>query len=121
MEINPITLTVLDVPPYDAISVTCNVTQPQAVNISKRIWWEQTSPSGTVQTLSHNGMDTNITTVGLGIPASSSVLSLRATLAGRWRYACKTSIQVPRDPVISYSQIAEVTVKGTYVYTAFTI
>ncbi len=113
MEVTPTTLTVLDVPPYDVISITCNVTQPQVVNLSKRISWEQTSPSGAVQILNHNGVDTNITYVGLDQSASTGILSLYATLAGRWRYSCNASIQVPGDPVISYSQTAAVMVKGT--------
>lgn len=112
VEISPSTLAVLDVVPYSTISVMCNVTQPQAVDVSKRISWKQTSPSGTVQTLNHNGIDINITTDGLDNPTSTSVLSQYVTMAGRWTYTCNVSIQVPGDPIISYSQTAEVTVTG---------
>lgn len=112
VELYPTTLTVLDTSSYDTVILTCYVTQPQAVSVPKRIWWEQTSSSGTVQILSQNGINTNITTTGLESPASSSMLYLYASLPGRWRYTCKSSIQIPRDPVISYSQTTEVTVKG---------
>ena len=112
MQTNPTTLTTLDIPPFNAITLTCNVAQPQMINISKRISWVQTSPSGRVQTLTHNGIDTNITSNGLDNPTSSSTLSVYATLAGRWTFTCNASIEVPEDPVISYSQSIEVTVKG---------
>ena len=112
VKVNPTTLTVLDVPPYDVISVMCNITRPHAVNISNRISWYQVSPSEAVQILNHSGTNTNITYSGLDSSVSSSVLSLHASLAGRWRYICNTSIEVPGDPIISYSQTAVVTVKG---------
>ena len=115
VQIDPTTLTVLDVPPYNLISIVCNVTQPQLVNISKQISWEQTSYSETVEILNHNGIDTNITSVGVGSSSSASILSLYATLEGRWQYTCNASIQVPGDPTISSSQAAEVLVKGIHV------
>ena len=96
------------------ILLTCNVTQPQMVNVSKRISWEQVSPSGSVQMLIHSGFDTNITNSGLDRSSNTSILSLYANMAGRWRYTCNASIQVPGDPVIAYSQTAEVTAKGTH-------
>lgn len=61
-------------------------------------------------------MDTSITIIGLDSSTSTSVLSLPATLAGRWRFTCNASIQVPGDPLISYLQTAEVTVKGKIVF-----
>lgn len=112
VEVNPTTQTVLDVYPYNVILVTCNAVLPQAVNISKGILWEQVSPSGTMQTLTHNGIDVNITSAGLSRSASTSMLSLYATTAGRWGYTCNAHIQVAGDPLISYSQTAEVIVKG---------
>lgn len=112
LEVNPITQTVLDVASYNVVSVVCNVTQPQEVNISKRISWDQTSPSGTMLTLNHDGININITDIDLDNSASASVLSLYATLAGRWSYACDSSIQIQGNPIISYSQSAEVIVKG---------
>ena len=105
VKVNPTTLTVLDVPPYDVITVTCDITRPQAVNISNRISWYQVSPSEAVQML-NSETDTYFGS------ESSSVLSLHASLAGRWRYICNASIEVPGDPIISYSQAAVVTVKG---------
>lgn len=112
IEINPTTLTVLDVPPYNTILIDCNVTQPYTVTISKMIAWRQTSPSEVVQTLNHNGISTNITTTGLDNSATTSQLSMYATTAGRWRYMCSASLLVPGDPIISYSQTAEVIIKG---------
>ena len=113
MDINPTTITVLDVSPFDVILLVCNVTQPsQVVNITTRILWTQTSSSGMVQMLNHNGVDTNITNASLSNSMSTSTLSLYATMAGRWRFTCNASMQVPGDPVISFSQTSEVTVKG---------
>jgi hypothetical protein len=115
VEVNPATLTVLDVAPFNLISMICSALQPETVNISKRISWEQTSPSGTVLTLSHNGLDTYINDVSYNSSTSTSMLSLYATSEGRWMYTCQASIQVPGDPMVTYSQVAEVTVKGRYV------
>lgn len=114
VEISPITQTVLGVTPYNFIILVCNVTQPTVVNISKRILWEQVSPSGLTLALRHDGMTTNITNVGVDRSTSSSVLTLLANSAGRWTYRCNSSIEIPGDPIISYSQVAEVIVKGTY-------
>ena len=112
ININPTTLTVLDVSTYNLISINCNVTQPPVVTIPKTIAWRQTSPSEVVQPLSHDGTNINITSSGLENSASTSQLSVYATAAGRWRYTCSASLHVPGDPVISYSQTAEVIVKG---------
>lgn len=112
MEVNPVTQTVLDVAPYDVVSILCNVTQPREVALSKRVSWVQTSSTGGMQELTHSGTSTRITNRDLDRPSSSSMLSLQATTAGRWSYMCTFSIQVPRDSVISYSQTAEVIVKG---------
>ena len=116
INLNPTTLTVLDVSPYNIISINCNVTQPSIVTILKTITWSQTSPFEVVQSLSHDGTNTNITSNGLENSASTSQLSVYATAAGRWRYTCSGSLRVPGDPVISYSQTAEVIVKGIVIY-----
>lgn len=110
--IDPVTLTVLDTPPYNLISVMCSVTQPPDVTVSKRISWQQTSPSGAVQALSHDGLNTNITDISLESAASTSTLSLYPTMAGLWKYTCRASIQIPGDSAISYAQNVSVNVKG---------
>ena len=112
IEVNPTTLTVLDVSPYNTILIGCNVTQPLTVTTSKTINWMQTSPSEVVETLNHNGVSLNITTTGIEDSESTSRLSLYAPTAGTWRYTCSASIQTPGDPVITYSQTAQVTIKG---------
>ena len=112
IEVTPQLLTVLDVSPHNLIVIDCNVTQPLAVTTPKSISWRQTSPSGVVQSLIHDGVRTNITTTGLEDWTSSSQLSVYAAAAGSWRYTCSASLSVPGDPVISYSQAAEVAVKG---------
>ena len=104
--------TVLDVTPYNVIVIMCNVTQPIVVNISKRILWEQVSPSGLTLALRHDGTITNITNIGVDRSTSSSVLTLLASSAGRWIYRCNSSIEIPGDPIIAYSQVAEVVEKG---------
>ena len=113
VDINPTTLTVLDIPPYNVILIDCNVSQPISVTTPKTISWIQTSPYEVVQSLVHDGGNTNITSVGIDNPASSSRLSVYTIAAGRWRYTCSSSLPAPGDPVISYSQTAQVTIKGT--------
>lgn len=115
ININPTTSTVLDVSPYNLILINCNVIQPSTVTIPKTIIWRQTSPSEVVQLLSHDETNINITNNGLQNSASTSQLSVYAMTAGRWRYTCSGSLRVPGDPVISYSQTAEVIVKGKIV------
>lgn len=110
--VTPSTSTLLDVTPYNLILIECNVTQPLTITTSKTISWSQISPAGVVQTLNHNGDSTNITMTGIDNSASTSQLSVYATAAGRWRYTCSANLQVPGDPVISYSQTAEVIIKG---------
>ena len=117
VEVSPITQTVLNVAPYDIISILCNVTQPGEVTISKQVLWLQTSPSGLMQTLTSDGASTTIINRDLDRPSSSSLLSLLASTAGRWGYTCASSIRIPGDPVVSYSQTAEVIVKGIAIAT----
>ena len=112
VEVTPSASTLLDVTPHNLIFIDCSVTQPLAVTTSKTIGWRQTSPSGVVQSLNHDGVDTNITMTGLNDSASTSQLSVYATVAGHWRYTCSANLQVPGDPVISYSQTAAVIIKG---------
>ncbi len=114
VNINPTTSTVLDVSPYNLISINCNVTQSPTVTIPKTISWRQISPSEVAQPLSHDQTNTNITSNGLENSVSTSQLSVYAMTAGRWRYTCSGSLRVPGDPVISYSQTAEVIVKGMH-------
>ena len=92
--------------------MVCNATRPRAVNVVQSISWQQTSPFGVIQILSHDGISTNITSLGLDDPASTSILSLYATSAGRWQYTCNVSLQVPGDPTISNLQSTEAIVKG---------
>ena len=112
VEINPTTITVLDVSPYNKIVIDCSVTQPRAVNISKMVNWSYTSPSGVRQMLNHDGVRVNISTVSIESSRSTSRVSAYATVAGRWTFMCTGSLRVPGDPVISYSQTAEVITKG---------
>ena len=112
VQIDPTALTVLDVSPYNRVSIACIATQPEAVNISKAINWSRVSPDGVAQMLNHDGVGINISTVSIESSVSSSRLSVYATTVGRWTYMCTASLQVPSDPLILYSQTAEVTAKG---------
>ena len=112
MELSPSRLAILDLSPYNHVSLSCDVSQPQEVRKVKNVAWKATSPSGTVQTLSHNGATTNISSTGIVNASSFSELSLYATVAGRWRYTCSASIEVPGDPIIPFEKSSEVIVKG---------
>ena len=120
MELSPSRLTILDLSPYNHVSLSCDVSQPQEVRKIKNVAWKATSPSGTVQTLSHNGATTNISSSGIVNASSFSELSLYATVAGRWRYTCSASIEVPGDPIIPFEKSAEVIVKGTHIVYHYT-
>lgn len=115
IEIDPPFTTVLDASPYNLILLACNVTQPEAVTLTKNIVWKEISPSGRVQTLNDTISYTNITYDGLEVSSSISTLSKHTASAGTWRFTCTASLDVPGDPLIVQSETAIITVKGKVV------
>jgi hypothetical protein len=114
----------LDVSPYNIILLVCNVTQPEAVILTKKIVWKEVSPSGRVQVLNDTKPHTNITYNGIELSSSISILSMHAASAGTWRFICISSLDVPGDPLIVQSETAIITVKGKviiYTYVSYNI
>lgn len=112
IEMDPPFIAALDVSPFNIIFLTCNVTQPEAVTLTKQIAWIETSPSGRLRTLNDTGSITNITYAGLEDAFSVSTLSMYTTSAGTWRFKCIASLDVPGDPLIIQSETAIITVNG---------
>lgn len=107
--------TLLDISPYNIILLACNVTQPKAVTLTKKIIWKEVSPSGGVQILNGTKSHINITYDSLEDSSSISTLSTHAASAGTWRFTCNASLDVPGDPLIVQSETAIITVKGKVV------
>ena len=112
IEMDPPFITALNVSPFNIIFLTCNITQPEAVTLTKQVTWIETSPSGRVRTLNDTGSITNITYAGLEDASSVSTLSMYTTSAGTWRFKCIASLDVPGDPLIVQSETAIITVNG---------
>ena len=113
---DPPFITLLDVSPYNIILLVCNVTQPEAVTLTKKIVWKEVSPSGGVQILLNDTKShTNITYDNLEDSSSISTLSMHTASAGTWRFTCNASLDVPGDPLIVQSETAIITVKGKVV------
>ena len=109
VDVTPTSATLLDVFPYNVFTITCNVTQPEAVTVEKTIMWSWILPSGMMQNIDLNS---NITNVRLENSTSTSELSVSTSSAGQWQFICTSNLKVPGDPVISSSATAEATVKG---------
>ena len=107
--------TLLDISPYNIILLACNVTQPEAVTLTKKIIWKEVSPSGGVQILNDTKSHTNIAYDSLEDSSSISTLSTHTASAGTWRFTCNASLDVPGDPLIVQSETAIITVKGKVV------
>ena len=116
IQIDPPFTTLLNVSPYNIILLACNVSQPEAVTVTKKIVWKEVSPSGRVQILNDTKSHTNITYNSLEDSLSISTLSTHTTSAGTWRFTCNASLDVPGDPLIVHSETAIITVKGKLLY-----
>lgn len=114
VSVTPATISILDVSPYNTLVVNCSVTQPDSVIVSKMIEWRKTS-GVTTQTLTADGSTINITTGNLNQSSSTSSLSVTANGAGNIMYTCLATLQVPGDPLVSYSETAAVTIKGMFI------
>jgi len=111
---SPATISILDVSPYNTLVINCSVAQPDSVIVSKMIEWRKTS-GVTTQTLTADGSTINITTGNLNQSSTTSSLSVTAHSTGDTMYTCLATLQVPGDPLVSYSETAAVTIKGTFI------
>ena len=111
LELNPATVTILDVPPHNAFVLTCSVTTPVAVVSEKAIRWQVTK-SEEVANL-RNSSSIWITVDALGNGTSISTLTVMEKEAGQHEYLCKAQLEIEEDisQVVAYNFTA-VTVKG---------
>ena len=114
VSVTPATVSILDVSPYNALVINCSVTQPDSVILSKMIEWRKTS-GVTTQTLTADGSTINITTGNLNQSSSTSSLSVTANGAGNIMFICLATLQIPGDPLVSYSETAAATIKGMFI------
>ena len=103
----------LDAPPYNVITLSCIITQPETVTVPKSIEWKRTS-NGVFDTPAHNGENINTTSSDLSEPISTSWLIVSEEVAGLKLYSCCASSLVPVDEPVIYTESVEVTVKGEF-------
>jgi len=80
-----------NIAPYNTFSLTCTATVPQGVVVPKRFAWRQRIGSSTtgLNLLANSSNSILITSTNLGQPTSTSVLTVRETIAGDYHYRCK--------------------------------
>ena len=107
----PTTISSLDVSPYNTIAISCSVTQPDSIIVSKMIEWRKMS-GVTTRTLTADGSSINITTGNLNQSTSASNLSVTENGAGTIMFTCLATLQVPGDPLVSYFETVTANIKG---------
>ena len=102
MQVQPSTVTVLDVAPYNTFSLVCTAAIPTNVTAVKQFMWQRGS------TDLMTGVGTNITTLNLNNATSTSVLTINATTAGSFAYTCNVTFLSSRS-----TATVNVVVKGS--------
>ena len=97
--------------PYNTISLTCTATVPQGVVSPKTfIWRRRIGPSkGGLTTITGNS-SILITSTNLNQPTSTSVLTVRETTAGDYRYRCR--VDLSELPVFNKTDVYPIKVTG---------
>ena len=90
----PNTTRLLTVPPYNTIVITCTATAPEGVVAGKTIEWRRRiGPSnGGLLEITDNGDTIQVVTTGLNRPVTNSVLTVKETTPGDYRYRCRVNI-----------------------------
>jgi len=80
--------------PYNTFSLTCTATAPQGVVSPKKFTWRRRigSSTGGLNDITDNGGSILITSTNLDQPTSTSVLTVRETTAGDYRYRCRVDL-----------------------------
>ena len=80
--------------PYNTFSLTCTATGPQGVVSPKAFTWRRRIGAETfgLTNVTDNGGSFLITSVDLAQPTSTSVLTVRETTAGDYRYRCRVDL-----------------------------
>ena len=107
----PVTVTVLDIAPYNNCTLTCIATLPTSVGLAKTVEWRETT-SGVMESLNPDNNAVDITTSYLDNATSMSLMSLRLDTPGQRTFTCVASLQVPGDSLILQSDMVQVTIKG---------
>ena len=77
--------------PYNTFSLTCTATGPPGVVSPKAFRWRRRigADTGGLTEVADNGDSILITSTALTLPTSTSVLTVRETVAGDYRYRCR--------------------------------
>ena len=80
--------------PYNIFSLTCTATVPQAVVSPKTFTWRRRigASTGGLTDITDNGGSILITSTNLRQLTSTSVLTVRETTAGDYRYRCRVDL-----------------------------
>ena len=80
--------------PYNTFFLTCNATVPQGVVSPKTFIWRRRIGASTagLTDITDNGGSILITSTNLDQPTSTSVLTVRETTAGDYRYRCRVDL-----------------------------
>ena len=80
--------------PYNTLFLTCTATVPQGVVVPKIFAWRRrTGPSTTdLIRLANSSNSMLITSTNLDLPTSTSVLTVRETIPGDYRYRCRVDL-----------------------------
>ena len=83
-----------NVAPYNTFFLTCTATVPQGVVSPKTFTWRRRigPDTGGLTYITDNGGSILITSTNLDQPTSTSVLTVRETTAGDYRYRCRVDL-----------------------------
>ena len=98
--------------PYNTFSLTCTATVPQGVVSPKTFTWRRRIGSSTddLTDITDNGDSILITSTNLDQPTSTSVLTVKETTAGDYRYRCR--VDLGELPVFSKTDVYPINVTG---------
>jgi len=98
--------------PYNTFSLICTATVPQGVVSPKTFTWRRRigSSTGGLNDITDNGDSILITSTNLDQPTSTSVLTVRETTAGDYRYCCR--VDLSKLPVPSKTDVYPINVTG---------
>jgi len=101
-----------NIAPYNTFFLTCTATVPQGVVLPKSFAWRRRIGSSitNLTRLTDNGDSILITSTNLDQSTSTSVLTVRETTAGDYRYRCRVDLN--ELPVFNKTDVYPINVTG---------
>ena len=102
-----------NVAPYNIFSLTCTATIPQRVVSPRTFTWRRRIGASTSGLTSITGNDSISNTTNLDQPTSTSVLTVRETTAGDYRYRCRVDLN--ELSIVNTTDVYPINVTGKWI------